>query len=107
MAWGGGEPAVYSGRDHHSDQGVHRFRFDLFFGETVTEHALARAARRQAQPLVVFDRYEGMDRPAYGPVPPRGLWGPAMLRNVAEGRVADPGPGSGGLFKRSGQDYAE
>ena len=41
--------------------------------------------------------------PAWGPVPPRGLWGPAMLRNVADGRVADPGKAApGGLFKRPG-----
>ena len=46
------------------------------------------AARREAQPLIVFDRYEGMNRPAWGPVPPRGLWGAAMLRNVADGRIA-------------------
>ena len=66
------------------------------------------AAPAAPQPLVVFDRYEGMNRPAWGPVPPRGLWGPAMLRNVAEGRVADPGTDEpGGLFKRPGhQDYA-
>ena len=42
-----------------------------------------------------------MNRPGWGPVPPRGLWGPAMLRNVADGRVADPGKGGpGGLFNR-------
>ena len=42
--------------------------------------------------------------PAWGPVPPRGLWGPAMLRNVADGRVADPGQAApGGLFNRPGQ----
>jgi alpha-mannosidase len=107
MAWGGGEPAIYAGRDQHSDQGVHRFRFELCFGEGIAERALAVAARRDAQPLIVFDRYEGMNRPAWGPVPPRGLWGPAMLRNVAEGRVADPGPPRrGGLFKRTGEDYS-
>jgi alpha-mannosidase len=107
MAWGGGEPAVHAGRDHHTDQGVHRFRFELHLGETLPERDLARAARRDAQPLVVFDRYEGMDRPAWGPVPPRGLWGPAMERNLAEGRVEDPGqPERGGLFKRPGHDYA-
>ena len=73
----------------------------------LTSTELALAARREAQPLVVFDRYEGMNRPAWGPVPPRGLWGAAMLRNLADGRVADPGEeGQGGLFKRPGQDYA-
>jgi hypothetical protein len=48
-----------------------------------------------------------MDRPTWGAVPPRGLWGPAMLRNVAEGLMADPGQASpGGLFKRPGTDYS-
>jgi alpha-mannosidase len=107
MAWGGGEPVVYAGRDHFTDQGVHRFAFQLWFAGRLTEAGLALAARRQAQPLVVFDRYEGMNRPAWGAVPPRGLWGPAMLRNLAEGRVAEPPPdGSQGLFRRPGHDYA-
>ena len=57
-----------------------------------------------AQPLVVFDRYEGMNRPGWGGVPPRGLWGPAMLRNVADGRIEDPGEAPGGLFHRTGED---
>jgi alpha-mannosidase len=107
MAWGGGTPSTYSGRDDHTDQGVHRFSFLLRFGSGLIGADLALAARREGQPFIVFDRYEGMDRPAWGPVPPRGLWGPAMLRNLAEGRVADPGgTGAGGLFKRPGQDYA-
>jgi alpha-mannosidase len=107
MAWGGGEPAIYTGRDHHTDQGVHHFAFELRQGRAISEQELADAARRQAQPLVVFDRYEGMNRPAWGPVPPRGLWGPAMLRNLAEGRVAEPAEGGGhGLFKRPGHDYS-
>jgi alpha-mannosidase len=104
MAWGGGLPATYAGRDHHTDQGVHRFDIALVLGADLAADDLIEAARRQAQPLIVFDRYEGMNRPAWGAVPPRGLWGPAMLRNLAEGRVADPGPGDGGgLFKRPGQ----
>jgi alpha-mannosidase len=107
MAWGGGEPAVYAGRDHHTDQGLHRFAFQLWFAKRLTEANLARAAQRQAQLPVVFDRYEGMNRPAWGPVPPRSLWGPAMLRNLAEGRVEEPAPDGGhGLFKRPGRDYA-
>ena len=93
MAWGGGRPATYAGRDQHTDQGVHRFAIALVLGDELATDDLTEAAQRQAQPLIVFDRYEGMDRPAWGPVPPRGLWGPAMLRNVARGRVADPGSG--------------
>ncbi len=105
MAWGGGNPRTYVGHDHHTDQGFHRFAFDLRFGEALSEADLVAALDQTAQPLVVFDRYEGMDRPAWGPVPPRGLWGPAMLRNVAEGRATDPGKGeAGGLFNRPGHD---
>lgn len=107
MAWGGGEPATYAGRDHHTDQGVHHFAFTLLFGSALDETQLAAEVRRHAQPLVVFDRYEGMNRPDWGPVPPRGLWGPAMLRNVEKGLVRDPGEdGRSGLFKRTGEDYA-
>ena len=70
-----------------------------------SEADLAASLADAANPLVVFDRYEGMDRPAWGLVPPRGLWGPAMLRNVANGRVTDPGQEApGGLFHRPGQD---
>ena len=84
---------------------MHRFAFTLHLAETLTEAELAAALARAAQPLVVFDRYEGMDRPAWGPVPPRGLWGPAMLRNVADARIIDPGQERpGGLFNRPGHD---
>jgi alpha-mannosidase len=107
MAWGGGQPQTYAGRDHHSDQGVHRFAFTLGFGDAATPDAVAAAVARNADPPVIFDRYEGMNRPAWGPVPPRGLWGPAMLRNLAAGRVSDPDPEvAGGLFRRPGHDYA-
>ena len=82
-----------------------RFAFALHFADTLTTTELAAALTRAAQPPVVFDRYEGMQRPAWGPVPPRGLWGPAMLRNAADGRVADPGKHApGGLFHRPGDD---
>jgi alpha-mannosidase len=108
MAWGGGEPAIYAGRDHHTDQGVHSFALALRLGPAASDEAIAAAVARTTDSPVVFDRYEGMDRPAWGPVPPRGLWGPAMLRNVAAGRVIDPDPdgAAGGLFKREGEDYA-
>jgi len=105
MAWGGGDPKTYAGHDHHTDQGVHHLAFTLHLAPSLAEAELAAALERSAEPLVVFDRYEGMNRPAWGPVPPRGLWGPAMLRNVDEGRIADPGTAEpGGLFKRPGHD---
>jgi alpha-mannosidase len=107
MAWGGGNPRTYAGRDQHTDQGTHRFALTLHFADTLDDAAMAAALADAAHPLVVFDRYEGMDRPAWGPVPPRGLWGPAMLRNVADARLADPGQDApGGLFNRPGHDPA-
>ncbi len=107
MAWGGGEPEPYSGRDHITDQGVHRFALSLHLGEAASETRIASAVTRLRHPPVVFDRYEGMNRPNWGPVPPRGLWGPAMLRNLEAGRVSGERPAEGGgLFKRPGHDYA-
>jgi alpha-mannosidase len=105
MAWGGGNPRTYAGRDQHTDQGTHRFLFTLHLADGLTDADMAATLAEAAQPLVVFDRYEGMDRPAWGPVPPRGLWGPAMLRNVADDRITDPGRDQpGGLFSRRGHD---
>jgi hypothetical protein len=107
MAWGGGEPRTYAGRDHHTDQGVHRFALTLHLGAAAGEESVAAAVSQAADPLVVLDRYEGMNRPAWGPVPPRGLWGPAMLRNFEAGRVSetDAQGKPGGLFRRPGHDY--
>jgi alpha-mannosidase len=109
MAWGGGEPQVYAGRDHHTDQGVHRFALALNLGAAASDEGIAATLARSTDPPVVFDRYEGMNRPAWGPVPPRGLWGPAMMRNLERGRVTEPeaaGEEQGGLFRRPGHDYA-
>ena len=63
MAWGGGNPTPYAGRDWFTDQGVHVFDFRLLLGEAQEPEQLERAAERLARPLVAFDRYEGMDRP--------------------------------------------
>jgi alpha-mannosidase len=88
MAWGGGEPLVYAGRDWHTDQGPHTFDFVLCVGEHLEEAMLHTAARQQVQPPVVFDRYEGMDRPPWGNSPPRALWLGAVERALADGRMA-------------------
>jgi alpha-mannosidase len=88
MAWGGGEPAVYAGRDWHTDQGPHTFDFTLYVGEHLDETMLHTAARQQMQPPVVFDRYEGMDRPPWGNSPPRALWLGAVERALADGRMS-------------------
>ncbi len=87
MAWGGGEPLVYGGRDWHTDQGPHAFEFVVLAGEKLDEAALHAAARRQAQPPILFDRYEGMDRPPWGNSPPRGLWLEAEERAFADGKL--------------------
>lgn len=87
MAWGGGEPEVYAGRDWHTDQGSHTFDFVLIVGDHLEETVLHTAARQQMQPPVVFDRYEGMDRPPWGDSPPRALWLGAVERALADGRM--------------------
>ncbi|QIN83755.1 hypothetical protein GBA63_14770 [Rubrobacter tropicus] len=89
MAWGGGEPLVYGGRDWHTDQGPHAFEFVLLTGESLDEIALRATARQQAQPPILFDRYEGMDRPPWGNSPPRGLWLEAEERAFADGRLPE------------------
>ncbi|MDQ3793476.1 MAG: hypothetical protein M3341_12790, partial [Actinomycetota bacterium] len=87
MAWGGGEPVVYAGRDWHTDQGPHTFDFVLCVGESIDETVLRTAARQQMQPPIVFDRYEGMDRPPWGNSPPRALWLGAVERALVDGRM--------------------
>lgn len=61
MAWGGGKPVVYAGRDHQTDHGVHSFHFVLHSGDHLEPRFLHTTARRQAQPPIVFDRHEGLD----------------------------------------------
>ena len=88
MAWGGGKPEVYAGRDWHTDQGPHTFGFVLHAGKHLEEGTLRTASRQQMQPPVVFDRYEGMDRPPWGNSPPRALWLGAVERALADGRMS-------------------
>lgn len=83
MAWGGGQPQVYAGRDWHTDQGPHVFDFVLMTGESLSNEMLHTATRQQAQPLIVFDRYEGMNRP---------------LRSDKRNQAAQP------LFQREGEE---
>ena len=87
MAWGGGEPVVYAGRDQYTDQGPHTFDFVLCVGGYLEDTMLHTVARQQMQPPVVFDRYEGMDRPPWGNNPPRVLWLGAVERALADGRM--------------------
>jgi alpha-mannosidase len=90
MAWDGTAPKLYLGRDHYTDQGTHEFAFELHLGRALDEGQLRAAVRRQAQPLIVFDRYEGMNRPSFGAVPPRGIWSESIRRNIAAGRLKAP-----------------
>ena len=87
MAWGGGKPEVYGGRDWHTDQGPHTFDFVLRAKERLEEAGLHTATRQQMQPPIIFDRYEGMDRPPWGNSPPRSLWLGAVDRALADGRM--------------------
>ena len=63
MAWQGGKPPVYHGRDVHTDQGLHDLMFKLHVGETLRDAALHKMARRMAQPLITFDYSERVERP--------------------------------------------
>jgi alpha-mannosidase len=57
----------------HTDQGEHRFSFELMASPALAAAAVARAARQQARPPFAFTRYEGLARPPWGPVPPAKL----------------------------------
>src|SRR5262249_11383008 len=80
MAWGGTNPPTYGGRNVHTDQGVHQFRLVLEAGGALSSARLATEARQLAQQPIVFDRYEGMNRPPWGNSPPRPLWTGAEQR---------------------------
>jgi len=87
MAWGGEDPEVYAGRDWHTDQGQHTFDFTLCADQNLEAGRLNKLTRQQAQPPVVFDRYEGLDRPPWGNSPPRSLWLASEQRAVADGKM--------------------
>lgn len=87
MAWGGRNITLDVGRDWHTDQGAHPFHFTLLLDGPLEEHGLHLAARRQAQPPILLDRYEGLDRPAYRDQPPQALWNDAVQRAIREGRL--------------------
>ena len=66
VAWGGGRPGAYGGRDDYTDQGAHTFAFALHAGSPPAAEALAASARREAAPPLVLERFEGMERRAPG-----------------------------------------
>jgi hypothetical protein len=84
MASGKARPAC--GPETYADQGTHRFDFHLLPGSMADEQLLT-AATQAAQPVIVFDRYEGLDRPPWGNNPPRQLWTPAEHRARKDGRM--------------------
>ncbi len=88
MAWGGGEPAVYAGRDVSHGPGPARLRVRALGGRAAGRvgRSATRRASRCSRPIV-FDRYEGMNRPPWGDSPPRALWLGAVERAMADGRM--------------------
>jgi alpha-mannosidase len=92
MAWGGTDPCIFTGRTHHTDQGTHRFRFVLHFGRRLAPETLEKYARQAAEHPILFDRYEGMNRPAWGNNPPRYLWTGAEERAQQDGRLTELSP---------------
>ena len=79
MAWW---PIASSRRSEsrHTDQGEHELSFRLVLGGAESG-LLESLARRQLQPPVVFSRYDGVDRPPWGAVPPERLWTEGERRN--------------------------
>ena len=87
MAWSGRDVSEpYVGRDYFTDQGQHTL--DLMLCPAQDDAALHALGRRMARPPVVFDRYEGMNRPPWGDSPPRRLWTGAEQRARQDGRMA-------------------
>lgn len=72
--WGGEGHFTYTGRDAFTDQGEHHFTFTFLLGDAHTSplnaQKLHKTARQQAQPPIVFERYEGMNRLPWGNDPP-------------------------------------
>ena len=91
MAWAGGDVSNFSGEDDLADGGAHTFKFHLqpLQSGAANDAQCAAQAAMLAQPLVVFDRYEGMNRPPWGTMLPRRLWTPAEHRARKDGRLMD------------------
>ena len=75
-------------RHVHTDQGHHRFRFELVAGASLETELLHRMARQQRGTPVTFTRYDGVERPPWDAVPPRKLWTEAERRAQGEDRPA-------------------
>ncbi len=92
MANGSGPTKHAVGPDVFADQGTHRFDFQLtpITTDTPMDARFDADATRLAQPPVVFDRYEGMNRPTWGAVPPRNLWTAGEHRAHQDGKLPLP-----------------
>ena len=88
MAWGGGDPHVWGGRETFCDQGFHRFEGVLKLNQTMPDAAdLDGAARDFVCKPTAFDRYEGLDRPPWGNNPITELWTGAEQRARRDGQM--------------------
>jgi alpha-mannosidase len=76
MAWTGDSELKPAFSRRHSDQGWHSFHFILRVADHFDPAACEQCSDHQTKPPVVFDHYEGMNRPAWGNSPPRRLWTP-------------------------------
>jgi len=87
-AWAGQIEYPPGSTIHHTDQGVHRFEFHILLG--AQERSRLDAEHRfMVCPPIIFDRYEGMNRPPWGNQPPRRLWTPDIPRARQDGRLMD------------------
>jgi alpha-mannosidase len=98
MAWSGQDVAMFCGREDFTDQGTLRFDLRLMVQPVwaLSDARLAAHARSMATRPVVFDRYEGMNRPPWGNNTPRRLWTPSEHRARKDGRMGhlqETGPG--------------
>lgn len=86
MAWAGQQSYAPGTTITNTDQGVHRFEFRILLGKPSVKD-LDAAHRFMVCAPVVFDRYEGMNRPPWGNNPPRRLWTPDIPRARKDGRL--------------------
>ena len=86
MAWGGGDPEIFGGRETFTDQGFHVFEGAFRF-DTQLE-SLERDYQQMVRMPIVFDRYEGLDRPPWGNAPRTALWTGAEQRARRDGKMS-------------------
>ena len=86
MAWGGGNPEIFGGRETFTDQGFHVFE-GVFVGDEAPE-SLDAIYRNIVRRPIVFDRYEGLDRPPWGNAPRTALWTGAEQRARRDGKMS-------------------